>query len=191
MKNFLAILATVIFSLNVAAQDKIYVHTATEDNIDGSNSMIDHPDLNGNPGALFEVAHRYEGVYNNHVTAVTYSDGHWWIMNEDEEPVVEGSKYNIYFSDPDNFFIHTAIGSSGFATDLGSSIGSNEYIFATNLYEGVQNDFVYSTLYDGSHRYIYQPAFLVNIPGGAKFMVLKDGGSNAVAFRHTTSSSNN
>lgn len=195
MKNFITLLMTVIFSLSLNAQDKIYVHTATADNINGNRTEINHPELNGNPDARLVIVHRYEGVYNNHVTGVYYDAGHWRIFNEDSSPMVEGTKYNIYLSDPENYIVHTATGLNTdiFITYLDSSIGESDYIFSTNFWDGVYNNFTYSTAYSSStsQRYLYHTAFLVDVPSGAKFMVLKDRDiSSSMVYTHVTESSN-
>lgn len=199
MKTNLLLTVLLVLSLSLFAQDKIYVHTATPENIEGNTSKIDHPDLNGNPDAHFVLVHNWngnntDGVYNIHVTGVYYDGAHWRVFNEDLSNVEVGSKYNIYISDSSNYLVHevTSENSSSNATVLDSSIGESDYVFATNYWDGIYNNHPYSTDFIAPNRFLYTPD-PEPIPVGAKFMILfgNNGGTEYTHIATTENTENN
>ena len=46
-------------SMNILAQDEIYLHTTSAANISDHISYLDHPNLNNNPNATIFVMHNY------------------------------------------------------------------------------------------------------------------------------------
>ena len=56
MKKIFTLLLLISISF-IYAQDKTYVHTATADNTNNDITIINHPDLNGNPNAGIVYSH--------------------------------------------------------------------------------------------------------------------------------------
>jgi len=76
-------------------------HTTTAGNITGTYTIIDHPDLNGNPNATFMFLH-YWGkgganteVYLDKNLGVFYNLGTWRIFTEDQSPMPENVVFDI------------------------------------------------------------------------------------------------
>ena len=113
MKTFFTLLLLVLFGVT-NAQDKIYVHTATAANSGDNVTVIDHPDLNGNPNAGLVFVHNWNpggtnSMYNDNVTGLYYDGLYWAIFNEESSvDIVEGSHYNIYIADDSNVITHIA-----------------------------------------------------------------------------------
>jgi len=171
MKKFFSILATVIFSLFLNAQDKGYVHIATAENTAANWTYIDHPDLNGNPDARFLFSQRYNDVDNNHPTGVWYASSQWAIFNEDLAPMPEGVAFNIYIPDDSTVDVHIA-NVSGHQTELSGYTGGN-FLFHNNYYNPnyVYNPLIYGNYFNGSNRWIYEEEFNT-IPNDAAFLVM-------------------
>lgn len=92
---------TLLLGISVFAQSKMFVHTATSDNSSGVATMLDHPDLNGNPNATFVFSHFY-GIYGepteNNIDknlGVWYDGSNWAIYTEDQSPMPEGLAFDI------------------------------------------------------------------------------------------------
>jgi hypothetical protein len=92
-------------SFNVLVATKMpnsFIHTATDANISGHVSCIDHPYANSNPLALLLVTQNWNpggvgGSYNDHYIGVWYklAEKKWCIYNEDTSTISEGSAFNI------------------------------------------------------------------------------------------------
>ena len=203
MKKIIFILSLFV-SVNLHAQDKIYVHTATAANIASNWTTIDHPALNGNPDAPIVFVHNYNpsglsGVYNDHVTGLWYSSGKWNIFNEDATPMVEGSSYNIYIaSNPAQVFTHVSDGPNTvnnitrLDNTLLNGLNPGPIIVMSNYFNpnGVYNPANIGQYYDGvSSRALYRED-QNNANPGAAYKVLVNGGAGSTAIRHTSTASN-
>lgn len=75
MKKILTLCFTVIYTV-LFAQDKIFVHTSTSENISESVTFIDNPLINNNPEANLLITERYipGGVAINKITGVFYEN---------------------------------------------------------------------------------------------------------------------
>lgn len=78
-----------------------FTHTTSAANNDANTTIIDHPELNGNPDATFIFSH-YWGVggattevYLNAKTAVWYTGTNWSIYTEDLSNMPEGVAFDI------------------------------------------------------------------------------------------------
>src|SRR5690606_12422869 len=191
MKNFITLLMTVIFSLSLYAQDKGYVHTSTAENTVGDfnhRTLLDHPDLNGNPDAKILFSQRYltvTGVDNPHPTGLYYSaaSSRWGIFNEDQIEMPVGTQFNVYIADDSDVITHVADASNSGAnwTTLGA-FAPSDYLFQNTYFNpnSVYNSHVYGNYYNSSQRLLYAED-LNAIPIGAGFRVMK--GSNESATR--------
>jgi len=115
---------SVHFSILRAGDDVTsFVHTMEVSNDFGAYTVLDHPDLNGNPSAIFVYSHNYEPetVYNDETTCAHYNGTHWTIRNEDGTDLPDQSSYNVVIPPPSNkVFVHTS--------DAGNSPGYYSYI---------------------------------------------------------------
>ena len=192
MKTLFTFMLLLFFTVSIA-QDKIYVHTATTDNSSGNITFINHPDLNGNPGAGIVYVHTWNpnglpSVYNDNVTGLWYSSGRdqWAIYNENTEPIVNGSHYMVYIADdPTNVITHISNagnqGSFGPGTtvidhplmnglDPGPFAVMSHYYNPNNTYNDQNFGFYYDTALN--KRGIYDENAGPAIPDGAAFKVL-------------------
>ena len=203
-------LMMLLFCITIIAQDKIYVHTATADNSAFNYTVIDHPDLNGNPDAGIVSVHVWNpnealGVYNNNVTGLWYDGSNWAIFNENTSvDMVEGSSYNVYIADPDDVIIHVSTaanqGSFGdFATvidnPLLNGVNPGPHAIISNYWNpnSVYNNLNYGFYYDAGlgRRAIYQES-TISIPVGSAFKILIDGsGLGIERFTHVVTAENN
>ncbi|GER57972.1 T9SS type A sorting domain-containing protein [Patiriisocius marinus] len=115
-------LFTFLITLSVMAQEKMFVHTATSENINGNFTIIDHPDLNENPNACLTYNHYFnpEGVYNNNIDGLWYNSGasKWTIYNENfSEVMVENASFAIYIADEGKCFDHIAVPANIFGAE--------------------------------------------------------------------------
>ncbi len=177
MKNLFTILTTVCLTLSVwAQQDRGFVHVATADNITASWTHINHPDLDGNPGANVLFSQRYNGVTNNHPTGMWYDGGRWTIFNEDGSPMPEGIEFNIYIPGDSEVAVHVANSSntSGSDTQL-SGYTDLDYLFYNTYYNphSVYNPHVYGNDYMLSGNRVLFTETEVDIPNNAGFLVMK------------------
>jgi len=182
MKTIFTILVTVIFSLNVTAQDKGFVHIATAGNITSNWTIIDHPDLNGNSDARILFSQRYNGVDNNHPTGVWYTGSRWAIYNEDIAAMPVGAAFNVYIADDSPVAVHIADSSNttGYYTEL-SGYTANDYLFYITYWNphSVYNPYVYANQFWSGNR-VLAVETLDNIPNNAAFFVMK--GTNISAY---------
>ena len=203
MKTMITFLMLIVCSISFA-QDKIYVHIATDTNSSGHITYIDHPDLNGNPNAGIVYCHKWgSGVYNNNITGLWYDGAQWTIFNEDiTVPFIEGSQYNIYIGDPANVITHVSSaaneGSFGPSTTVidnplfnGSDPGPfavlSNYWNPNAIYNNQNYGFYYDTTLD--QRGIFHETSTAPIPDGAAFKVLITG-TGTERFDHQTDASN-
>ena len=106
------------FNVLIPATDSaVFVHTATDDNIAGNATYINHSLTNGNPNAILFVTQNWNpsggeiGVYNDHPIGVYYASlsQKWAIFNQDDAAMPNGAAFNILIPSVDtSFFVHTA-----------------------------------------------------------------------------------
>jgi hypothetical protein len=82
--------------------DGAFLQETTSSNTGGDFTVIDNPNLNGQPGATVFVTHNFNpqdgsGLvgYNNHPIGVFYTGSNWAIFNEDEAPMQTGLAFNV------------------------------------------------------------------------------------------------
>jgi len=123
MKKTITHLMLCLAMLSLNAQNKMFKHTATASNTVADYTVLDHPALNGNPGAKFVISHAFNpinatlpGVYNNRFSGVRYNTtaAKWMIYNEDETNLVAGSSYFVYMPSANNVFQHIATEENSF-----------------------------------------------------------------------------
>ena len=206
MRTIILYLITLLFSVSSLAQDQFFVHTATAATISADASYIDHPDLNGNPGAQILVAHNWNppgsgGVYNEFKTGVFYSgsEAKWGVYNEAGTAMIENSSYNVYIGDGTDVFLHiadaAAVGSLASYSVLDHpSLNNNPtaLITLTTYFNpnGVRNDEVYGVWYDdASFRWIIYAESLSDIPLDSAFFVGIEG-SHTASAKHVATAGN-
>lgn len=123
--NIVSADGTVIISINKLANVTpraenfiAFKHTVTAQNVDTSNpniTILDHPQLNGNPTALLFVSPVWGdekgGVENVITFGVWYKDGRWMIFNQDKAvAMVLHASYHVMATTIENphVFVHTA-----------------------------------------------------------------------------------
>lgn len=195
-----------LISISLFSQDKIYVHTASTDNIIAEQpyfSVIDHPDLNNNPNAKVIVKQHWKGVYNDNPVGILYSTGRWIIANENAVDIPVNSSFNILIGDTGEFFTHIATtanqGSFGPSTTMldnsllnGQDPGPAIFISTNALGSGsvIQNPNQYGTYFEAADgtRQIYEEGESTPIPENAAFNVYIP---NSGTTFHITSNDNN
>ncbi|MDR6300559.1 T9SS type A sorting domain-containing protein [Mesonia maritima] len=201
MKTIFTFLSMLLFTVAMA-QDKVFVHTATTGNISLDGTELDHPDLNSNPSAMIMVTHNlnYGGVqYNNNVTGTFYHTGtsRWMVYNQNTDPMVEGSSYNIYIIDGGESDGVVASGTDYRVRVNNPSINGNPdaIILYANYYNtfGIRNDNNCGVYYDtgDEYWYVFNEDTQEDIPAQAAFDVLiGEGTGGATAFKHTATAGN-
>ncbi len=192
MKTILLLFSLLITTL--FGQHAFFIHVATPENSSGNLTIMDHPMLNNDPDAHLIITHNFvagdpNGIYNNNVTGIFYSNifQRWTIFNENQNPIVNLSAYNVYVEKGGQAFVHIAdetnIGSNG----PGDSIIDNglmngnpgaEAVFS-NYYNpfSVYNNFNYLLYYDQNiNKWIISNQSGSDIPNQAAFFFV--GGEN-------------
>lgn len=89
-------------AFNISVGGTGFVHQATASNTIFHITTIDHPSLNGNPSAAFQVTQNWNpggvgGTYNPHVVGVWYDStvARWTIYNEDLANMPIGASFNV------------------------------------------------------------------------------------------------
>ena len=93
------------------AQQKFTVTSSRANNYcNGTCTLFDNPDINGNPTAvIFITPVEVNGVnLNPHPICAYYNGKQWSVMNVDNSTMPQGSQFNVqYYSQPDNnHFVH-------------------------------------------------------------------------------------
>jgi hypothetical protein len=89
------------FNVRVAdINDGGFIHRTTASNVFGDFTIIDSPNLNGQPGARVFVTHSFNpgggaGRYNAHTVGVWYTGSKWAIFNEDMSSMATGLSFNV------------------------------------------------------------------------------------------------
>lgn len=204
MKTIFTLMLLLFFWMGTA-QDKIYVHTATAANTAGHITLIDHPELNGNPNAAIVYVNNYNpnggtvGVYNNNVSGLWYDGLQWAIYNEDFSPMIEGASFNIYIAEnPDYVITHVATPTNitGQVTAIDhpllNGMDPGPFVALSHYYNpnGVYNTGNYGQYYFGGFRKLFDEGFTA-VPEGAAFKVLVQVGTTGSSqFGHASSASN-
>jgi hypothetical protein len=109
-----AMIAGVGFNVQVMGKgDTVFTHTVTAANTIAHTTVINHPLLNSNPGALIIVTPTWDGgVYNNNEIGVYYFAPSWRIFNQKtSSPMPVGATFNIQvLEDSSTGFTHLATG---------------------------------------------------------------------------------
>lgn len=98
------------------ADQASFVHRATDENSRGDYTYLDHPDLNGKPGAAFIVLLSSDrgsagGDSYDHNIGVWYEfvdQQKWAIFNQDRAAVPAGATFEIVVSPASTTFVHRA-----------------------------------------------------------------------------------
>jgi hypothetical protein len=111
----LTLFLNLLITTTLFSQYAFFIHVTTPENSSGNLTVLDHPMLNNNPSAHLIITHNADaghpdGVYNNNVTGVFYSNfiQRWTIFNENQNPIVNLSAYNVYVESGNQAFIHIA-----------------------------------------------------------------------------------
>ncbi len=210
MKKAILLLIMFIASI-INAQDKIYVHTATVENIFYEATYIDHPDLNENPNAGIVFSHVWNpngntGVHNDNIDSLWYddSDSRWYIFNEDASSMLEGTQFFIYIAaDPASVITHISTaanqGSAGsYTTEIDdpnfNGLDPGPFAIISTYFNpnSVSNLHLYSFFYDeATNRRVVYNREGTAIPEGAAFKILVNGDEGVTPFTHVTDVTNN
>jgi len=204
MKSFFTFLLVLCFSVALA-QNPLYVHTATAATISGDLTVLDHPDLNGNPAAQLIVSHNWNppgsaGIYNDNAIGVFWDGANWGIYHENDSDMIEGSSYNVYIDEGDNTFLHIAdaasVGSSNAYTvlDFAPLNGNPDANIAITTYfnpNSLRNDKRYSVWYDSStlNQWIIFTEDISELPLDTAFFVTIEG-ENVQNYTHVATVAN-
>lgn len=193
MKTIFTFLLSLLF-LTVNAQDQVFTHKADPGNSSFNVTYIDHPLLNGNPGANFILTHNLHvngTQYNNKVSGTWYDGASWTVYNEDVSNIVDGSAYNIYVPNGADLISVQADGTSYETVINDASINNNpNAILVYSTYynpASVYNDNNYGFYYNTTTNrwYIYNEATATNAPANATFEILIGAGTGgATTFIH-------
>ena len=134
-------------SMNILAQDEIYLHTTSAANISDHISYLDHPNLNNNPNATIFVMHNYgsTGYIHDLPIGIWYSDSEskWSVFNEDVSTMSENIMFNVFIADGASVIETTADGASSYHTIDNALINNNpsSVVFASKYWNpnGVYN----------------------------------------------------
>lgn len=202
----LSIVTIFLMGIFATAQDKIYIHTATEGDF---FTTLNIPELINNPEAKFVVSHTWNpgggntGVLNNHPFDVYLFNGiEWRISNIDDSDIPIGTKFNVFIPDnPDDDFVHIATAENA-ASPIHTLIdnpdfnNNNRGPFAvwTRFYNpnSVESDSPYGFYYDvtANKRGLYAEDAIA-IQQGAAFFILNGGTTeDANHFSHTAVAAN-
>src|SRR5688572_13193687 len=106
MKKQLFICSIIFLTLTGFGQKKV-THVASKENnsCNGDCTLLNIPELDGNPSAIIWVTPLAEsGVNANpHLIGVYYFKKKWSIFNLDQKPIPPGSKFTVeYVTSPDD-----------------------------------------------------------------------------------------
>jgi len=188
---------TATISLNDIS-DIIYTHIATADTNRSNQTILDHPDLNGNPDANIVITHNWSpnGVYNTNVTGVWYDGSNWTIYNEDfNVNMIEDSAYNILISKDGGFTTHTVTNTTSNFSLHDDPITNNKpdlNPIITTYYNpnSIYNNNNISTFYGTNQQWgVWNESSGDALPLNASINILAYS-DNATAFTHATTEDN-
>jgi len=188
------------------SNDFMFIHTSTAANITSNRTIIDHPDLNGNPDAKIVVSHNWNpggvgGTGYNNVTGVWYNGSRWTIYNEvNSIDMPAGISFNVYVRGNDsNVITHISTVENSGGVDWYSIIDNpiingdpNAMLVMDGVFNpnGVFNNLNYGFYYNGTNWVIYSEDD-VPIPTGAAFNVIVSPSNNNVeSFKHQNTVAN-
>jgi len=114
-QNLQPMQVTSAYVVVVAAQGTFLHRAVANVNINGNWTSIEHPALNGNPGALCQITQNWNppgggGTYNPHHVAVWYNGSHWAVYNQDMAAMPPGAAFNVRITPPGpHAFLHRAV----------------------------------------------------------------------------------
>ncbi len=80
----------------------VFVHRASSEDIEGNETYVDHPSLNGNPDGVFSITPNWNpgggaGTYVNAPVNTRYDadEEKWVILREDLGPMPEGAAFSV------------------------------------------------------------------------------------------------
>jgi hypothetical protein len=100
-EDFAAMPAGVAFNVHFCdPKDGAYIHYANPSNTTGDYTVLDNPNLNGQPGAKVLVTHNWNppgatATYNNHPIGVWYTGSHWAVFNQDGAQMPTTIAFNV------------------------------------------------------------------------------------------------
>lgn len=167
--------------------ENAFIHSASAGNTSGNTTTIDHPRLNGNPGARLLVTQSYgaTGIYNNKSIGVYYTGSRWAIFNQDRSAMPTGAQFNVLISS--DIFEVEATSSS--ITNNWTAINNPQtndradaLLFVTQYWTSVYNAHEIGVWYtnDNARWNIYNQRSTSAMPPGAKFFVLANRENSAI-----------
>jgi microsomal dipeptidase-like Zn-dependent dipeptidase len=155
------------FQFNVLIYEKLhantFVQTVIANNKNAHITILDHPQLNGNPNAVLLVSQKY-GVYNPHEIGVWYNGSRWTIFNQDRADLSLNTLFNVLIATDGvniarSFVLqHTHTKASQLAdtrypsytalNDSRLNSSNNWNLFVTQRYLSAYNPFPYTVWYD-------------------------------------------
>jgi hypothetical protein len=102
-QNLAAIPENSAYNVYVHSGSEDFVHTATAGNIISNWTVIDNPELNSNPNAIFFVTQNWNpggtgGIYNDAEIGVWYDGSKWAVFNQNLAAMPEGASFNVYLA---------------------------------------------------------------------------------------------
>ncbi len=173
------------------ARGVAFVHRATGANSRGDYTYLDHPSINGDPGAVVLAAPspgQGGGAPYGHNVGAWYepTEGRWAVFNQDLAPVPAGSAFEVVVPPADRGFVHRAAppNTVGNATYLDDPLTNGEpgaEVSVTQNWNpggggGVYNDHPVGVLYDEDvGRWLVYNEDDSRMPEGAAFNVAVSG----------------
>lgn len=182
-----------------------FLHIATTANISSYSTYIDHPALNGNPGAIFLVTQNWNpggvsGTYNSNSIGVWYDalQSKWAIFNQNFAAMPPNAAFNVFIpSAGSHVFVHTATAGniSGNWTMIDHPLlnnNPNALVLVTQNFNpggvgGTYNNKHIGVWYTGTKWAIFNQD-LAAMPVNASFNVVVAGSTTAVV--HTATAEN-
>ncbi|MCS6847109.1 MAG: hypothetical protein RMN52_05265, partial [Anaerolineae bacterium] len=182
-----------------------FLHVATSANISGHSTYIDHPALNGNPGAIFLVTQNWNpggvgGTYNSNPIGVWYNalQNKWAVFNQNLAAMPPGAAFNVFVpAAGSHVFVHTATAGniSGNSTMIDHPLlnnNPNALVLVTQNFNpggggGTYNNKHIGVWYTGTKWAIFNQD-LAAMPTNASFNVVVAGSTAAVV--HTATAEN-
>ena len=168
-----------------AGEEAAFVHAATDENSRGDYTYLDHPRINGDPGAV--VLAEPPGPYGHNI-GVWYepTKERWAVFNQDLAAVPAGAAFEVAIPPADRAFVHRAgpddtVGNATYLDDPllngepGAEVSVNQN-WNPGGGNGVYNDRPVGVLYDGDvGRWLVYNEDDAPMPEGAAFNVAASG----------------
>ncbi len=196
------ILYSLIFILSAITHTQaqtVFRHVTNSSNINGNSTILDHPQLNGNPDAIIFILPNWNvngsdiaGVSYNQNAGVWYNGTRWSIFNENRQaPMPENLTFNVLVSpanNPNCFKITcTAESKTGWANNtmaidhVATNNKARALVFVTQNRDSVYNDNSQVVSYSNGKWFISNNNYFSNdpvvaanslMPVGARFNVM-------------------